>query len=198
MERASHYVRRSDQRYEPGWRAVGRFIWALASALLGAHATLVHAAGDRIEFAQAPSGSISALLVGKVDPCNGSVIFPMGTPSVAQDGNEFDITSPFAIADPPGCPSPPRPYEVTAALGNVPDGQYAVAWTAGPVVVRGEFGVAGGALQAPAIAVPTLGPAGVLALVALMIAAGGSGLVRRRESSSVIGPRTTRGGTIRS
>lgn len=73
----------------------------------------------------------------------------------------------------------------------MPEGQYAVVWTVDGLVVRSSFNFAGGLLQAPAIAVPTLDQAGLLALVALTIVAGGVWLVRRRVSSSVIGPRTT-------
>lgn len=136
--------------------------------LLAGQATLGHAADDHARFVQAPSGLISATLVGAVDPCNGSVIFPMGTPSVDSNGNEFDITSPFAIADPPGCPTPPQPYEVSATLGTLADGTYTVVWTAGPLIVRGEFSVAAGVLDVPAAPVPTLDDSSMLVLIALL------------------------------
>jgi hypothetical protein len=126
-----------------------RIFCAATIAILAGHAVPSSAAGDHLPFAQAPSGVISTLLVGSADPCNGAVIFPMGTPSVAQNGNEFDITSPFVIANPPGCPSPPQPYEVTAALATVPEGQNVVVWTVDGFDVRASFNVVGTVLQAP-------------------------------------------------
>ena len=62
------------------------FVCSLAFVILAGHATSSYAAGDHIQFAQAPSRTISATLVGSVDPCHGSVIFPMGTPTVSQNG----------------------------------------------------------------------------------------------------------------
>ena len=137
------------------------------------------AASDFIRFAQAPSGSISAVLVGSADPCSGSVVFPIGVSSVDLNGNEFDITSFFAILDPPPCPFPPQPYEVTASLGTIADGHYAVVWTVGPVNVLGAFEVRSGILQLPADPVPTLTRPGLLILFAL-VAVAGLALLRRR------------------
>lgn len=138
--------------------------------------------GDSIRFAQAASGAILAVLVGSADPCSGSVVFPLGVSSVDLIGNEYDINSFFAILDPPACPSPPQPYEVTASLGNVADGHYTVLWTAGPVNVRDAFDVRSGVLQPSANNVPALTPPALLVLFT-MIAAAGLALLRRQEWS---------------
>jgi hypothetical protein len=140
----------------------------------------VHAVGDSIRFTQAGSGAISAILDGLVEPCAGSVIFPMGVPSVGVNGNEFDITSFFVILDPAGCPSPPQPYEVTASLGTLVDGHYTVVWTIGPLIVRGAFDVSAGVLQFTANSVPTLTPFALTVLFA-MIALAGVALRRQRR-----------------
>ncbi len=146
-----------------------------------------HAAGDYLRFTQAPSGAVSATLDGYADPCGGSHIYPMGTPSVALVGKEYDVTSMFVILDPPPCPHSPFPYTATAALGTVTDGHYTVVWTIGPVVASGEFDVRSGVLLAaapiPALTRPAL--AGLIALVA------GVALValRRRTLTRAAAPR---------
>jgi hypothetical protein len=138
------------------------------------------AAGDYIRFAQAASGTISAVLVGSADPCSGSVVFPLGVPSVDLNGDEYDINSLFGILDPLACPSPPQPYEVPASLGNVADGHYTVLWTVGPVNVRGMFDVRSGVLQPTANDVPALTlPA--LSVLSIMIAVTGLALLRRQR-----------------
>jgi len=147
---------------------------ALAGLALSAQAI-----GDYIRFTQATSGNISAVLVGSVDPCKGSVVFPMGVSSVVLIGNEYDITSLFAILDPLPCPDMPQPYEVTASLGRVADGNYTVVWTVGSMNVRGEFVVTSGVLLPTAINVPTLTlPA--LWVLFTMIAVTGVALLRRQ------------------
>lgn len=126
------------------------------------------------------------MLTGFADPCSGSVFFPLGAPSVGLDGNAYVITSPFAIVDPPGCPSLPLPYEVTAELGDVADGHYTVAWIIGPLNVAGAFDVSSGVLQVAASPVPTLTPLALSVLVATMNLAG-LALFRRQRFTAVRG-----------
>jgi hypothetical protein len=145
-----------------------RLLQHLVFVMLVGYAATSHAAGDRIRFTQSPVGAISATLDGWADPCNGSVIFPLGTPFVAPMGSEFDVLSPFAIADPPGCPLLPQPYQIGALLGTLADGNYTVVWTAGPLVVRADLSVVGGILAVPAAPVPTLGAPAILALMVLL------------------------------
>jgi hypothetical protein len=147
---------------------VKRIVCFVILLALGGLALSVEAAGEHIRFIQAPSGTISAVLDGSVDPCSGSVIFPMGVPSVSVNGNEFDITSLFVIADPPGCPHPPQPYELTAPLGSLADGHYIVVWTIGPLIVRGMFDVQSGLLQQGPNTVPTLTLPALLVLLAMI------------------------------
>lgn len=118
------------------------FMLVLAGLTISAQA-----AGDLIRVTQNTSGTISAVLTGSASPCAGSVIFPIGVASVTLTGNEYDISSSFAILDPPLCPSPPQTYNVSATLGTVPDGHYTVVWTIGTLTVRGMFDVAAGVLQ---------------------------------------------------
>jgi hypothetical protein len=148
--------------------------------LLLGHAVPGYAGDDRLRFEQATSGAITVILFGTVNPCAGSNIFPMGPASVIQAGNEFDIASGFAILDPLPCPSPAQPYQVAAPIGIVPDGQYAVVWTVGPIVARGSFAVASGAAQFPADPVPTLD---LPALLALLTFVGVGGMIARRWRS---------------
>ena len=157
-----------------------RILCGLVFLMVTGRAVQGYAAGDYIRFVQATSGIISALLVGSVDPCAGSIIFPMGTSSVSLDSNEFVITTSFVIADPPRCPWPPQPYEVSAALGTVTDGQYTVVWTVGSLVVHGGFGIESGQLQAGATPVPTLNFRTLFALLALV---GGVGIAVRRSQA---------------
>ena len=159
-----------------------RIVYAVILLTLAGLALSAQAAGDRIRFTQAPSGTISAVLAGAVDPCAGSVIFPMGVPSVSVNGHEFDITSLFVIADPPGCPSPPQPYEITASLGTLADGHYTVVWTIGPLIVRGAFDVTSGLLQLSANTVPTLTAPALLVLLTMIALAGLALLQRERRS----------------
>jgi len=147
------------------------FCGGILLALAGL-APSAQAVGDYIRFTQATSGNLSATLAGFVDPCKGSVIFPMGVSSVISDGNEYDITSFFAILDPPPCPDVPQPYEVTALLGLAADGHYAVAWTVGPMIVRGTFDVRSGVLQPAATDVPTLTYPALLGLFAMIAITG--------------------------
>ena len=151
----------------------------LALALL---ATPVQAAGDFIRFAQADTGSIVAVLTGWAEPCAGDVIFPMSVRSIDLIGHAFDITSFFAILDPPSCPSPPQPYQVTASLGTLADGHYTVVWTAGSLIVSGEFDVIDGVLDGRVRAVPALAVSGRFALFA-MFTLTGLALLRLRQSS---------------
>lgn len=153
----------------------------IISLALAALPVPFEAAGDHIRFTQADTRTISAVLTGSVEPCAGEVIFPMGVSSVDVSGNEFDITSFFAILDPPSCPSPPQPYQVTASLGTLADGHYTVVWTAGSLIVRGEFDVIAGALEIPGRAVPALGLPARFGLFA-MLALTGLALLRRRLS----------------
>lgn len=105
---------------------VKRLFCGIIFLALAAQARSVQAADDHIRFAQAGSGSISAVLTGSVEPCSGSNIFPLGVSSVGVNGNEFDITSFFGVLDPLFCPSPPQHYKVTASLGTLADGHYTV------------------------------------------------------------------------
>jgi hypothetical protein len=147
---------------------------ALAGLALSAEAI-----ADYIRFTQAPSGTISAVLVGSVDPCKGSVVFPMGVSSIVLIGNEYDITSFFAILDPPACPDIPQPYEVTASLGYVADGNYTVVWTVGSMNVQGVLAVMSGVLLPAASNIATLTlPA--LSVLFTMIAVTGVALIRRQ------------------
>ena len=116
-------------------------------SVLAGLAMSAHAVDDYIRFMQADSGTISAVLEGLAEPCFGSVVFPMDVSSVGRNGNEYDITSLFAVLDPKGCPSPPQPYEVIAPLGTVADGEYTVVWISGPLNVCGTFRVSAGVLQ---------------------------------------------------
>jgi hypothetical protein len=163
----------------------------IISLALAALPMALEAAGDQIRFAQAATGIISAVLTGSAEPCDGDVIFPMGVKSVDVSGNAFHITSLFAIVDPPGCPSPPQPYQVTASLGTLADGHYTVVWTVGSLIVRGEFDVIAGALG-PVRAVPALALPGRLGLFA-MLALTGLALLRRRQLSRDPLPATRRG-----
>src|SRR5215467_9751397 len=106
---------------------------------LAAFAGAAHAIDDHLLFAQDATGAISATLAGTIDPCKGSHYFPMGAPSVVLAGREYDITSMFAIIDPPPCPDVPSHYEITASLGTVADGHYTVVWTVGGLIVTGTF-----------------------------------------------------------
>jgi hypothetical protein len=164
---------------------------AIVSLVLVALPMVSRAAGDRIRFAQAGSGTISAVLTGAAEPCAGEVIFPMSVRSVDVSGNAFDITSFFAILDPATCPSPPQPYQVTASLGTLADGHYTVVWTSGSVIARGEFDVIAGALG-PVRAVPALALPGQLGLFG-MLALTGLALLRRRHLSRDPSPATRRG-----
>src|SRR5258708_6484449 len=118
-----------------------RLVGAFAAALLLGYFTLAYAGDDHLRFVQTPTGTITASLFGTVNPCAGSHIFPMSPSTVVPSGNKFDISSLFAILDPPPCPSPAAPYEVSADLGALADGEYAVLWTVGTIVVRGAFKV---------------------------------------------------------
>ena len=130
------------------------------------------ALGDRVVFDQDASGVISAHLVGFIDACHGDHYFPMNPASVNSSGTAISISSPFAIVDPPPCPSPPGPYQVTATLGKLADGAYSVVWSVGPRNYPGAFVVQAGALVAVDVAVPALDPRFVAALVALVAIAG--------------------------
>ena len=149
-------------------------------SLLAAISVSARAAGDSIRFRQDPSGAISAILAGTVDPCSGSLLFPLGPPSIVRSGNEYAIVSPFAILDPLACPSPAQAYEVTALLGNLADGHYVVAWSIGPAQVRATFDVRSGLLQAATIPIPALDLPLLVVLFALTLTTG-CGLLRRRR-----------------
>ena len=82
------------------------------------------------------------------------------------------------IADPPGCPSPPQPYEVSAALGVLADGSYVVEWTLGPSIVQGAFSITARALEVPVAPVPALGAYALLILVASLGVAAAWGVHR--------------------
>lgn len=138
------------------------------------------AVGDHIQFSQAASGAVSAVLAGSVDPCSGSNQFPWGPTTVNLTGNAYDLDTFFIILDPPPCPHSPQPYEVTASLGNLGDGHYTVVWTVGSLSVRGAFDVRSGILQLAANTVPTLTPPALSILLAL-IALAGLALLRRRR-----------------
>jgi hypothetical protein len=129
-----------------------------------------YAIGDYIAFTQTSSGAVSAVLSGSVDPCHGSNILPSGVSSLSLSGNQYDITSEFLIVDPPPLCSP-FPYTVSMSLGTVPDGQYTVVWTAGPLVVRGAFSVSAGLLQISSNPVPTLDLSAMLFLITLVATA---------------------------
>ena len=144
--------------------------------MLAGRAEPGYAADDHMRFVQATSGTITAFLFGRVNSCTGSHIFPLGTSLVGQAGNEIDITSGFAILDPPPCPHTPDPYQVSADLGTLPDGQYAVVWTVGPLVVHDAFRVLAGQLQIVATPVPALD---LRALFTLLAFVGGIGIALR-------------------
>ena len=137
---------------------------------LAAFAGAAHAIGDHLLFAQDTTGAISATLAGIIDPCKGSHYFPMGVPSVVLAGHEYDITSMFAIIDPPPCPDTPSPYEITTSLGAVADGPYTAVWTVGGLIVTGTFNVNAGVLQA-ASPIPTLSVAALAGLASLIAVA---------------------------
>jgi hypothetical protein len=160
---------------------VKRLFCGILFLALATQAPSVQGADDHIHFAQAGSGSISAVLTGSVEPCSGSSIFPLSVSSIGVNGNEFNITSFFAVLDPLFCPSPPQHYEVTASLGTLGDGHYTVVWTAGPLIVHGEFDVRSGVLGLTARPVPTLTLSGLIALCTMMIAVAGLTLLRRRQ-----------------
>ena len=135
------------------------------------------AIGHSITFTQTTPGTVSAVLAGSVDPCSGPNIFPMGVSSVSLSGNRYDIASTFAILDPPPtCPFS-QPYSVSTSLGAVPDGQYTVVWTAGPLVVTGAFSVRSGLLLG-SIPVPTLDRSTMILLITV-IAGAALALIRR-------------------
>jgi hypothetical protein len=159
---------------------VNTFFSGAILVLLVQAAMPAQAAGDYIRFAQGPTGAVSAVLLGAAEPCSGSVIFPIGESSVDLDGSEYDIATGFVILDPPGCPSPPQPYAVTASLGTVADGRYMVTWTVGPLVARAVFEVRAGILQIAATAVPTLSLLGLSTLF-VIIALAGLTLLRRPQ-----------------
>jgi hypothetical protein len=161
---------------------VKRIISGIMFLALAGFAFSAQAIGDYIHFTQATSGTLSAALAGFVDPCKGSVVFPMGVSSVTLNGNEYDINSSFAILDPPPCPDISQPYEVMASLGHVADGHYAVVWTVGSMTVRGAFDVRSGVLLAATTNVPTLMFPALSALFA-MIAVTGLALLRRKPWS---------------
>jgi len=134
---------------------------------LAAFAGVAQAIDDHLLFAQDATGALSATLAGIIDPCKGSHYFPMGVPSVVLAGHEYDITSPFAIIDPPPCPDVPSHYEITASLGTVPDGHYTVVWTVGGLIVTGTFNVNAGVLLA-ASPIPTLSVTALMGLAILI------------------------------
>jgi hypothetical protein len=156
---------------------VKRSLIGVCLSALIALALPAYAIGDSIAFAQTSPGTVSAVLSGSVDPCAGSNIFPMGVSSVSLSGNRYDITSAFAVLDPPHCPFS-QSYSVPASLGAVPDGQYNVVWTAGPLVVTGAFSVRSGLLQFSSIPVPTLERSTMILLITL-IASVALALIRR-------------------
>lgn len=86
------------------------------------------------------------------------------------------FSSAFSILDPPSCPHTPDPYQVSADLGALPDGEYTVVSTVGPLVVRDTFIVLNGQLQAVAIPVPALD---LRALVTLLALVAGIGILAR-------------------
>jgi hypothetical protein len=124
---------------------------------------------------------VSATLAGTIDPCHGSLYFPMGVPTIVLTGREYDITSPFAIIDPP--PDVPSHYEVTASLGTVADGHYIVVWTLGAMIITGTFDVSSGVLL-EASPIPTLTLPALIALASLLALVG---LVRLRERRATRG-----------
>jgi hypothetical protein len=153
-----------------------RLLCSVVFLLLAGRGISGHAADDHIRFVQATSGAITAFLVGTVDPCGGSHIFPMGPSSVGRSGNQFDVSSAFSILDPPSCPHTPDPYQISADLGALPDGEYTVVWTVGPLVVHGAFIVLNGQLQAVATPAPALD---LRALVTLLALVAGIGILAR-------------------
>jgi hypothetical protein len=159
---------------------VNRIVRGIMFLTLAGFALSAQALGDSIRFAQAASGTVSATLTGFADPCNGSQVFPIGASSVTLNGNEYDISSSFAILDPLPCPSIPQPYQVVASLGLVADGHYEVVWTVGPLIVRGALDVVSGVLRSLATDIPTLtGPA--LAALFVMIALTSLARLRRKR-----------------
>jgi hypothetical protein len=82
-----------------------RLLCSVVFLLLAGRGISGHAADDHMRFVQATSGAITAFLVGTVDPCGGSHIFPMGPSFVGRSGNKFDV--------------------------SLPDGEYTVVWTVG-------------------------------------------------------------------
>jgi len=173
-----------------------RLLCSVVFLLLAGRGISAHAADDHMRFVQATSGAITAFLFGTVDPCGGSHIFPMGPSAVGRSGNQFDVSSAFSILDPPPCPHTPDPYQVSADLGPLPDGEYTVVWTVGPLVVHGAFIVLNGQLQVVATPVPALD---LRALVMLLALVAGIGILARWRAARGRAVRTqSYAGTYRS
>jgi hypothetical protein len=162
---------------------VNRIVSGIMFVALAGMAFSAQALGDYIRFTQAASGTVSATLTGFADPCNGSIVFPIGASSITLNGSEYDISSSFAILDPPACPFIPQPYQVVASLGVAADGHHEVMWTIGPLVVRGAFDVVSGVLRPLATDIPTLTVPAMAALFAMiaMIALTNLARVRRKR-----------------
>lgn len=109
------------------------------------------------------------------------ISFQWGASLVNQIGNEIDVTSGFAILDPPPCPHIPDPYQVSADLGALPDGQYVAVWTVGPLVVHQVLIVFAGQLLMVATPVPTMNLPELFTLLGLVGGIGVAFLRRRRH-----------------
>ena len=160
---------------------MNRIVSGILFLALAGFALSAQALGDYLRFSQAAPGTVSATLTGFADPCNGSIVFPIGASSVTLNGSEYDISSSFAILDPPPCPFIPQPYQVVASLGLVADGHYEVVWTIGPLIVRGAFDVVSGALQPLATDIPTLTVPAMAALFAMVAMLALTSLARPRR-----------------
>lgn len=164
-----------------------RVSWSVILLLLTGLTMSAQAISDQIRFSQAPSGTISAVLDGSVNPCSGSNHFPWGpTTTVSRNGNEFVINSFFIILDPRGCPDSGQPYEVATPLGIVGDGHYSVVWTVVDTFsVRGTFDIRSTVLQLTAHTVPTLTLPALSILIAVIALVGLALLRRQRWGGSV-------------
>jgi hypothetical protein len=109
---------------------------------------------EHITFAQSPTGSVVATILGDIPYCDPFIGYGfIGVPLASESGYGVAITSIMAggecAASSPPYP-PPQPYQLTVDLGNLVGGRYFVAWTylypycCSSIVTQAEFSLESG------------------------------------------------------
>ena len=105
---------------------------ALAAFFLTSVSTC-NGANEFISFGQSASGDALAIIQGVVpfcDPIMGYGFIGLPDVTLTQAGIAIESVAAGGECNPPPAPYPPPvPYQMTAGLGILTDGQYSVTWT---------------------------------------------------------------------